>query len=61
MNLAVHMLNDAWMNEFDSAVVVTNDSDISEAMRIVKTQLNKNVGLITPSEALPQTVESCVR
>ena len=45
VNLAVHMLNDAWMNEFDSAVVVTNDSDISEAMRIVKTQLNKNVGL----------------
>ena len=39
MNLAVHMLNDAWMNEFDSAVVVTNDSDISEAMRIVKEQL----------------------
>ena len=55
VNLAVHMLNDAWMNEFDSAVVVTNDSDISEAMRIVKTQLNKNVGLITPSKRHPST------
>ena len=28
VNLAVHMLNDAWMNAFDSAVMVTNDSDI---------------------------------
>ena len=53
VNLAVHMLNDAWMNEFDSAVVVTNDSDISEAMRIVKMQLNKHIGLITPSRRHP--------
>ena len=53
VNLAVHMLNDAWMNEFDSAVVVTNDSDISEAIRIVKPQLNKHVGLITPGSRHP--------
>ena len=53
VNLAVHMLNDAWMNEFDSAVVVTNDSDISEAMRIVKEQLKLHVRLITPGRRHP--------
>jgi len=50
VNLAVHMLNDAWMNKFDSAVVVTNDSDISEAIRIVKMQQHKHIGLITPGK-----------
>ena len=55
VNLAVHMLNDAWMNEIDSAVVVTNDSDISAAMRIVQMQLKKHVGLINPSRNYPST------
>jgi len=56
VKFAVHMLNDAWMNEVDSAVVVTTDSHISEAMRIVKKQLNKHVGLITVGRRHPSPI-----
>jgi uncharacterized LabA/DUF88 family protein len=47
VNLAVHLLNDAWLNLFDCAVVISNDSDLAESMRIVK-QKGKTVGLLTP-------------
>jgi len=47
VNLAVHLLNDAWKNEYDCAVVVSNDSDLAESMRLAK-QHNKVIGLITP-------------
>ena len=47
VNLAVHLLNDAWQNLFDCAVVISNDADLAEAMRIVK-QKGKIIGLLTP-------------
>ncbi|NQT67514.1 MAG: NYN domain-containing protein [Actinobacteria bacterium] len=46
VNLAVHLVNDAWKNYYDCAVIVSNDSDLYEAMRIVKDELNKLIGLI---------------
>ncbi len=36
VNLAVHLLNDAWSNKYDCAIIVSNDSDLAEAMRLVK-------------------------
>lgn len=36
VNLAVHLLNDAWLNKYECAVIVSNDSDMAEAMRLVK-------------------------
>jgi len=48
VNLAVHLLNDAWLNKFDCAIIVSNDSDLVEALRIVKNDLKKVVGLLTP-------------
>ena len=36
VNLAVHLLNDGWLDAYDCAVVVSNDSDIAEAMRLVR-------------------------
>ena len=47
VNLAVHMLNDAWRNDFDVAVVLSNDSDLAEPMRMVR-EMGKTVGLLTP-------------
>ena len=32
VNLAVHLLNDAWLDKYDCAVVVSNDSDLAEAI-----------------------------
>ena len=48
VNLAVHLLHDAWLDKYDCAVVVSNDSDLSESMRLAK-QRNKKIGLVTPS------------
>ena len=48
VNLAVHLLNDAWLNNYDCAVLVTNDSDIAEALRLVRKHKRKLIGLITP-------------
>ena len=53
VNLAVHLLNDGWMNAYDCAVVVTNDSDIAEAMRLVRQHHEKRIGLITPGLVRP--------
>jgi uncharacterized LabA/DUF88 family protein len=51
VNLAVHLLNDVWLDRYDSAVVVSNDSDLAEAMRLVKEHHSqKFVGLVTPGE-----------
>jgi Protein of unknown function DUF88. len=53
VNLAVNLVNDAWKNLYDCAVVVSNDSDLSEALRIIKTELNKSVGVFIPWRAFP--------
>ncbi|MDE2834106.1 MAG: NYN domain-containing protein [Bacteroidota bacterium] len=48
VNLAAHLVNDAWTDKWDSAVVVSNDSDLAEAMRLVRQRVNIHVGLVTP-------------
>jgi hypothetical protein len=49
VNLALHILNDAWQNAFDCAVIVSNDSDLCESMNLVKQHHpDKTLGLITP-------------
>jgi hypothetical protein len=53
VNLAVHLLNDAWLDRYDCAVVVTNGSDIAEAMRLVKAHRAKRIGLLTPGSSHP--------
>ena len=49
VNLAIHVLNDAWLNAYDCAVIVSNDSDLAESLRLVKEQQKKIIGLIFPS------------
>ncbi|MEE9453402.1 MAG: NYN domain-containing protein [Paracoccaceae bacterium] len=49
VNLSVHLLNDAWKDIYDCAVVVSNDSDMAEAMRLVRqNHPQKVIGLFTP-------------
>jgi len=50
VNLALHMLNDAWNDLYDCAVVCSNDSDLSEALRIVKTERKKKIILAVPGD-----------
>lgn len=53
VNLAVHLLNDAWLDRYDCAIVVSNDSDLAESMRLVKEYGGKTIGLITPGKSHP--------
>ena len=54
VNLAVHLLNDSWLDRYDCAVVVSNDSDLAEAMRLVKQHHEKLIiGLVTPGSHRP--------
>lgn len=48
VNLAVQLLNDAWLDKFDCAVIVSNDGDLRESLRIVSEDLKKKIGLVTP-------------
>ena len=53
VNLAVHLLNDGWLDAYDCAVVVSNDSDVAEGMRLVRQHHAKRIGLVTPGSARP--------
>ena len=48
VNLAAHLLNDAWLDKYDCAVVISNDSDLAEPLRLVREQNKKMIGLISP-------------
>ncbi len=50
VNLATHLLCDAFRNVFEVAVVVSNDSDLVEPIRIVKEELHKKVGVLNPHQ-----------
>ena len=55
VNIATEMLNDAWLDKYDCAVLVTNDSDMSGAMRRIRDNASqgafskKILGLIVPA------------
>jgi uncharacterized LabA/DUF88 family protein len=50
VNLAVHLLKDAYEKAYQCAVVISNDSDLLEPIRIVKEELKIPVGLINPHQ-----------
>lgn len=52
VNLAVHMVDDAWRDLYDVGVVISNDSDLAGPMKIVQ-RLKKTTGLITPGKRRP--------
>jgi uncharacterized LabA/DUF88 family protein len=47
VSLGVHLLNDAWCDVYDCAVLVSDDSDLAEALSIVR-DMGKQVVLLTP-------------
>jgi uncharacterized LabA/DUF88 family protein len=59
VNLAVHLVNDAWNNCYDCAVVCSNDGDLAEAMRIVRRERRRTIVLVVPGDPAvrPPSVE----
>ncbi|MEP0813201.1 MAG: NYN domain-containing protein [bacterium] len=50
VNLATHLVADALLDRFDSALVVTNDSDLLEAIRTARNLAGKRVGIVNPQK-----------
>jgi hypothetical protein len=48
VNLASYLLVDAFLNEYDVAIVVSNDSDLAEPIKLVRTVLGRKVILLNP-------------
>ncbi len=58
VNLGVHLVRDAFTNAFDVAVVITNDSDLVEPIRIATLEAGKRVGLLVPVKYPTQSLLS---
>jgi uncharacterized LabA/DUF88 family protein len=58
VNLACHMVRDGFRNDYDVAVVLSNDTDLFEPMRIVREELGKVVGLICPSDLAAKSLKN---
>ena len=54
VNLASHLVRDAFTNQFDAAVVVSNDTDLVEPIRIVVSEVGKPVILLSPLHPNPK-------
>ena len=50
VNLATHLLLDGFRNEYELAVIVSNDSDLLLPIRVVTEQFSKPVGLLNPQK-----------
>ncbi len=46
VNLATHLLVDAFDNHFDVAVIISNDSDLKEPIRLVRDRFGKKIVLL---------------
>ena len=46
--LATHLLHDAHMGDYDTAVIVSSDTDLIPPIRIVRQDIGKKVGLLCP-------------
>ena len=50
VNLATHLLVDGYRNEFEIAIIVSNDSDLLAPIQVVTRELGKPVGLLNPQK-----------
>lgn len=48
VNLAAYLVRDAFLDHFDLALVITNDSDFAEAIAIVRNDAHKSVVVYSP-------------
>ena len=56
VNIATHLIHDAYQQKFKYAVLVTNDSDLQEPIRIVREDLDLEVGILNPHRHTPSRV-----
>lgn len=52
VNLAVHLVKDAFLNRYEAALIISNDSDLLEAVNTVR-EIGKTVIIYTPHRKSP--------
>jgi uncharacterized LabA/DUF88 family protein len=50
VNLATYLLMDGFLGQYDKAIVISNDSDLTEAVRIVRDVLHKEIIVVNPHQ-----------
>lgn len=50
VNLATHLISDAYENAFEIAALISNDSDLLGPVKLVKERLHKKVGILNPQK-----------
>jgi len=53
VNIAAHMVNDGHNGRYQVAILLSNDSDLAEPVRIVRQELKLPVGVLNPIPAHP--------
>jgi uncharacterized LabA/DUF88 family protein len=56
VNLATYLLLDGFRNEYETAAVLTNDSDLLEPVRVVRQELGHPVWILSPHERTSQAL-----
>ena len=57
VNLATYLLRDAFTGGCDTAVVISNDSDLAEAVRIARLDAGIKVGVVNPHPAKKRSLK----
>lgn len=50
VNMATHLIRDGFKDQYEVAVLITNDSDLLESVRIVRYELKRTVGILNPQK-----------
>jgi hypothetical protein len=59
VNMATYMIHDAWRDLFDVAVVLSQDTDLNEPVRIVRDEIGKSIGVIILDGKAPGKLSTC--
>ncbi|EKS06894.1 NYN domain protein [Leptospira santarosai str. JET] len=58
VNIASHMLLDGFKNKYDIGVLISNDSDLLEPIRIIRNEFKKKIGYINPQKNTSQVLKN---
>jgi uncharacterized LabA/DUF88 family protein len=58
VNLASHLLLDGFRDRYDVAIVVSNDSDLAEPIRIARLELGRDMVLLNPRSSFARDLQN---
>ena len=58
VNLGSHLVRDGFQGKYEKAVIITNDTDLAEPMRVVKSELSLYIELLSPVNKPARTLSA---